>query len=168
MKGINTRKTWQMVFSFAWFLAVAAVGRAYAGNYYTYQDANGNLVISNNAPPPGRKIIKTQTLSEVTDQQIEESRAREAAAGFDNRLSSLEQTIGELSERLGAQRPAADNLQQDYGDAGVVVSVTNGIITKRLHRPMKRPTNFKPGLPNRESRPGVPAPPQPRLGARTG
>ena len=157
-----------MVFSFAWFLAVAAAGWAYAGDYYTYQDANGNLVISNTAPPPGRKIIKTQTLSEVTDQQIEESRAREAAAGFDSRLSSLEQTIDELTERLRAQRPAADNFQQDYGDGGTVVSVTNGIVTRRLHRPMKRPTDVKPGLPNRESRPGVPAPPQPRAGARTG
>src|SRR5205823_3462548 len=89
MKSIDARTTWRMVFSFSWFVALAVVGHAYGGDYYTYQDLNGKLVISNNAPPPGSKIIKKETLSEVTDQQIAESQVREDTAGFSNRLSSL-------------------------------------------------------------------------------
>jgi hypothetical protein len=168
MKGLtDSRKSLQMIFFFAWFLAVAA-GGAYAGDYYMYRDANGNLVLSNNAPPSGRKIIKTQTLSEVTDQEIAEAQAREAAAGLDNRLASLEQTVGELTERSRAQSAAADNLQQSYGAPDVIVGVTNGIITRPFHRPLRPPTNVSPGSPGRDPRPGVPAAPQPRVAGRPG
>ena len=92
-----------MVFSFSWFMALAVFGHVYGGDYYVYQDRNGKLVISNNAPPPGSKILKRETLSEVTDQQIEESQVREDTARFDNRLSSLENTISELSNSLRVQ-----------------------------------------------------------------
>ena len=50
---------------------------AYAGEYYTYYDPAGKLVISNSQPPPGSKIIKQETLPEITDAQLEEARKRE-------------------------------------------------------------------------------------------
>ena len=156
MKSINARTTWWMVFSFSWFVALAVVGRAYGGDYYTYQDLNGNLVISNNAPPPGSKIIKQETLSEVTDQQIAESQVREDTAGFANRLSNLENTIGELSENLRVQNEANENLQQSRGDTNIAVGVTQGptLVTRVPHKKIKRPSNFKNNLPNRQSRAG--------------
>ena len=156
MKSINARTTWRMVFSFSWFVALAVVGRAYGGDYYTYQDLNGNLVISNNAPPPGSKIIKQETLSEVTDQQIAESQVREDTAGFANRLSSLENTIGELSENLRVQNEATENWQQSHGDTNIAVGVTQGptLVTRVPHKKIKRPPNLKNNLPNRQSRAG--------------
>ena len=156
MKSINARTTWWMIFSFSWFVALAVVGRAYGGDYYTYQDLNGNLVISNNAPPPGSKIIKQETLSEVTDQQIAESQVREDTAGFANRLSNLENTIGELSENLRVQNEANENLQQSRGDTNIAVGVTQGptLVTRVPHKKIKRPSNFKNNLPNRQSRAG--------------
>ena len=38
--------------------------------YYIYRDSNGVLVISNNKPPPGSKIIKQRDLPEETDSQV--------------------------------------------------------------------------------------------------
>ena len=58
-------------------MALLLIKNPYAGDYYAYQDPNGNLVISNNVPPPESKIIRKETLSEVTDQQISESEYRE-------------------------------------------------------------------------------------------
>jgi len=156
MKSINARTTWRMVFSFSWFVALAVVGHAYGGDYYTYQDLNGKLIISNNAPPPGSKIIKKETLSEVTDQQIAESRVREDTAGVANRLSSLENTVGELTENLRVQSEATDNLQQDHGDTNIAVGVTQEptIVRKVPHRKINRPRNLRNNLPNRQSHAG--------------
>jgi hypothetical protein len=154
MKGNNAHRTFQMVFSFSWFIAVAMVGHAYAGDYFTYQDPDGRLVISNNAPPAGSKILKKETLFEVTDEQIAESRVREDAAGFDNRLWSLEQTIGELAENLRVQSQAIDDLQQGHGDTNIAIGVTQAptITTKPPRRKIRRPVNSKNDLPNRQSR----------------
>jgi len=156
MKSINARTTWRMVFSFSWVIALAVVGDVYGGEYYINQDLSGKLVISNNAPPPGSKIIKKETLSEVTDQQIAESQVREDTAGFDNRLSSLENTIGELTENLRVQNEAIDNLQQSHGETNIAVGVTQEptIVTKVPHKKIRRPTNLKNNLPNRRSRAG--------------
>jgi len=156
MKSIDARTTWRMVFSFSWFVALAVVGHAYGGDYYTYQDLNGKLVISNNAPPPGSKIIKKETLSEVTDEQIAESQVRKDTAGFANRLSSLENTVGELTENLRVQSEATDNLQQDHGDTNIAVGVTQEptIVRKVPHRKINRPTNLRNNLPNQQSRAG--------------
>lgn len=168
MKG-NTGKTLSMIFSFACLIMASAVGRASAGDYYTYRDANGNLVISNNAPPPGRKIIQTQTLPEVTDREIAEARAREEAAGLDDRLSSLEKTVRDL-ENLRAQSSAVNDSQQGYGESGIAVGVTNGpvIIRKPFHRPIKPSVNSKNDSPGRDPRAKAPAPPQQRPAGRTG
>jgi hypothetical protein len=145
--------TWRIFFSFSWVIALAVVGDVYGGEYYVYQDLSGKLVISNNAPPPGSKILKRETLSEVTDQQIEESQVREDTARFDNRLSSLENTIGELSNSLRFQGETIDNLQQGHDDTNVAVGVTQGpiMVTKVPHKNIKRPTNLKNNLPNRRS-----------------
>ena len=153
MKSINARTTWRMVFSFSWFVALAVVGHVYGGDYYAYQDLNGKLVISNNAPPPGNKILKKEILSEVTDQQIAESQLRDDTAGFDNRLSSLENTIGELTKNLRVQSEVIDNSQQGYDDTNIAVGVTPRpiIVTKAPHKRIRRPTNT---LPNRQSRAG--------------
>ena len=156
MKSINARTTLKLVLSFSWLIALAVVRPGYAGDYYIYQDPNGKLVISNNAPPPGSKIIKKETLPEVTDQQIAESQVREDTAGVANRLSSLENTVGELTENLRVQSEATDNLQQDHGDTNIAVGVTQEptIVRKVPHRKINRPTNLKNNLPNRQSRAG--------------
>src|SRR5258708_16736459 len=125
MKSINAHTTWRMVFSFSWVIALAVVGDVYGGEYYVYQDLSGKLVISNNAPPPGSKILKRETLSEVTDQQIAESQVREDTAGFDNRLSSLENTISDLSNNLRVQGEAIDNLQQCPAATNLAVAVSH-------------------------------------------
>src|ERR1700757_3918077 len=121
MKNINVRTTLKLVFSFFWLMALLVIQNAYAGDYYTYQDPNGNLVISNNAPPAGSKIVKKETLSEVTDQQIAESQISENSVALDNRVASLEKTIGELAENLRFQGEVIDNLQQGQGDTNIAV-----------------------------------------------
>jgi len=148
-----------MVFSFSWVIALAVVGEVYGGEYYVYQDLSGKLVISNNAPPPGSKILKRETLSEVTDQQIAESQVREDTAGFDNRLSSLENTIGELTENLRAQGEVINNVPEGYGDTNIAVGVTQGptIVAKPPHKKFNRPAYFKRSLPNAQPRSAAPA-----------
>jgi hypothetical protein len=169
MKTINARTILQMGFFFSWFIAVAVVGHAYAGDYYIYQDRNGSLVLSNNAPPPDNKIIKKESLSEVTDQQIAESRVREESAEFDHRLSSLEETTGELAENLRVQSEV-NGLQQGGGDTNIAVGVTQGppIITKAPHGKIERQRNFKKDLPNQQSPGTVPAWRQQRSAGRAG
>ena len=53
MKSINARTTLKPVLSLSWFIVLALVRPGYTGEYYTYQDSNGKLVISNYAPPQG-------------------------------------------------------------------------------------------------------------------
>src|SRR4029434_1280935 len=45
-------------FCFAFLLGLAVVTQGQAEDYYIYQTAKGELVISNKQPPPGSKIIK--------------------------------------------------------------------------------------------------------------
>jgi hypothetical protein len=40
-----------------------------SGEYYIYRDSNGVLVISNKKPPPGSKIIKQQSLSDLAESE---------------------------------------------------------------------------------------------------
>ena len=156
MKSINARTTLKLVLSFSWLIALAVVRPGYAGDYYIYQDPNGKLVISNNAPPHGSNVLRKETLSEVTDQQIAESQVREDTAGFDNRLSSLENTIGELTENLRAQGEVINNVPEGYGDTNIAVGVTQGpiVVAKPPHKKFNRPANLKNNLPNRRSRAG--------------
>jgi len=156
MKSINARTTLKLVLSFSWLIALAVVRPGYAGDYYIYQDPNGKLVISNNAPPQGSNVIRKETLSEVTDQQIAESQVREDTAGFDNRLSSLENTIGELTENLRVQGEVINNVPEGYGDTNIAVGVTQEptIVTKPPHKKIRRPANLKNNLSNRRSRAG--------------
>ncbi len=124
----------------------AAAGRAVAGDYYTYRDASGRVVLSNSPPPASGKVVKKETLDEVTDQQVAEAKAREEAAAVDNRITSLERTVDELEYRLRNQsaNSAADYAQPAYGN-DVFIGVTNGFVWPS-HRPPPRPRpNPNPG-----------------------
>jgi hypothetical protein len=157
MKSINARPT--LVLSFSWLIALAAVSQVYAGDYYIYQDPNGKLVISNYAPPQGSNVIKKETLSETTDQQIIESQLRENRVAVDNRLSSLERSIGELTENLRAQGEVINNVPESYGDTNIAVGVTQAPIigAKPPHKKFNRPAYFKRSLPNAQPRSAAPA-----------
>src|SRR3954465_12893160 len=87
MKSSNAPTTSKVIFSLCWVIALAMIKNSDAGDYFIYQDVKGKLVPSNNAPAGGSKIIKRETLSEVSDQQIAESRVRDDGLGFDNRVA---------------------------------------------------------------------------------
>jgi hypothetical protein len=159
MKSINARTTLKLVLSFSWLIALAVVGPGYAGDYYIYQDPNGKLVISNYAPPQGSNVIKKETLSEVTDQQILESQLRENRVAVDNRLSSLERSVDELTENLRAQGDVINNVPEAYGDTNIAVGVTQApiIVAKPSRKRFNHPTNFRRNFPNAQPRPGAPA-----------
>jgi hypothetical protein len=159
MKSINARTTLKLVLSFSWLIALAVVRPGYAGDYYIYQDPNGKLVISNNAPPHGSNVLRKETLSEVTEQQIIESQLRENGVAVDNRLSSLENTIGELTENLRVQGEVINNMPEGYGDTNIAVGVTQGptIVAKPPHKKFNRPAYTKRSLPNAQPRSVAPA-----------
>jgi hypothetical protein len=52
------------------FVGFAAVTQAQAEDYYIYQTPNGALVITNNEPPPGSKIIKRFSFPEANDGEV--------------------------------------------------------------------------------------------------
>ena len=159
MKSINARTTLKLVLSLSWLIALAVVRPGYAGDYYIYQDPNGKLIISNYAPPQGSNVIKKETLPEVTDQQIMESQLRENRLAVDNRLSSLERSVGELTENLRAQGEVINNVPEGYGDTNIAVGVTQApiIVAKPPHKKFNRPANFKRNFPNAQPRPVAPA-----------
>jgi hypothetical protein len=163
MKSINARTTLKLVLSFSWLIALAVVRPGYAGEYYIYQDPNGKLIISNYAPPQGSNVIKKETLSEVTDQQIMESRLRENQLTFDNRHSSLERSVGELTENLHAENEVVTNVPEGYGDTNIAVGVAQGpaIVARPPHRNLNHPGNLRRNLPKVQPRPVAP-------GARSG
>ena len=158
MKSINARTTLKLVLSFSWLIALAVVRPGYAGDYYIYQDPNGKLVISNYAPPQGSNVIRKETLSEVTDQQIIESQLRENRVAVDNRLSSLERNVVESSENVRPQGEVI-NVPEGYGDTNIAVGVTQGptIVAKPPHKKFNRPAYFKRSLPNAQPRSAAPA-----------
>jgi len=170
MKSINARKTSKLIVSFSWFFALALARDAYAGDYYMYRGPNGSLVISNNEPPPGSKIIKKETLSEATDQQISESGIRENSVALDDKIASLEKTLGELAENLRFQAGVIDNLQQGHGDTNIAVGVTQApaIVGSHPQDKFNRPPNFRNNLPSGRPRPVAPIAPQQRVGGRAG
>lgn len=159
MKDINARTTSKLILSFSWLIVLAVISPGYAGDYYIYQDPNGKLVISNYAPPQGSNVIRKETLSEVTDQQIIESQLRENRVAVDNRLSSLERSVGELSENVRAQGKVINNVPVGYGDTNIAVDVTQEptIVAKPPHKKFNRPAYLKRSLPNAQPRSAAPA-----------
>jgi hypothetical protein len=159
MKSINDRTTLKLVISFFWLIALAVVRPGYAGDYYIYQNPNGKLVLSNYAPPHGSNVIKKETLSEVTDQQIIESQARENRLALDNRISSLENSVAELTENLRTQDAVINNAPEGYGDTNIAVGVTQApiIVAKPPRKRFNQPTNLKHNFPNTKPRPIAPA-----------
>jgi uncharacterized protein DUF4124 len=134
--------------------------RADAGDYYTYRDSSGRLVLSNSPPPPGRTVLNKQTLPEITDRELAEARALEQSAAYDNRLSSLEASVDELQYNTRSERPAAEYVQPDnYVGGDVAVGVGGPVIIRRpWERPVRPPLNSK----NESNRPPRAGPPAPR------
>jgi hypothetical protein len=159
MKRINARTTLKLILSFSWFISLAVIKLGYAGEYYIYHDPNGKLVISNYAPPQGSSVIKQATLSELTDQQIIESQLRESRLAVDNRLSSLERSVSELTENLRVQGEVINNVPEGYGDTNIAVGVTQApiILAKPSRKRFNRPTNFVHNSPGVKPRLIVPA-----------
>ena len=166
MRRINAPVNLKLLFSLCWFIALAMIKNADAGEYFTYRDSKGNLVLSNSAPPAGSQIIKREALPEVTDQQLAESRARDEKVGLDNRLASLEKSIDELSANLRAQTDSIDSLQQGSNDGSIAVGVTQGagIVTNppRGHLSRRPRDDFL----RAQRRGTIPTPLQQRPGAR--
>ena len=159
MKSITVRTTLKLILSFFWLIALAVARPGYAGDYYIYHDPNGKLVISNYVPPQGSNVIRKETLSEVTDQQIIESQIRENRLALDNRLSSLERSVGELTENLRAQGEILNNVPDGYGDTNIAVGVTQvpTIAAKPPRKKFNHRANFTRNSPNAQPRPIAPA-----------
>ena len=165
MRNINPRLSLALVLSLSFFMTLPMTKNSDAGEYFTYLDLKGNLVLSNSAPPAGSQTIRRETLLEVSDQQIAESRVREEKMGLDNRLASLEKSIDELSDHIRAQNEIIDGLQQGYGDGNVAVGVTQGPAIGV--RPPRRypPRDFRNNVHSAQPRGTTPAPRQ-RFGGR--
>ena len=169
MKSINACTTLKLILSLSSLIALGVVRPGYAGEYYIYQDPNGKLVLSNYSPPLGSNVIKKETLSEVTDQQIIESQVRENQLAFDNRLSSLERSVGELTENLHAQNEVMTNVPEGYGDTNIAVGVAQGptIVARPPHRNFNHPGNLRRNLPKVQPHPVAPGA-RPGGGGRAG
>ena len=135
------------------------VGPGYAGEYYIYQDPNGKGGSLELRAASGSNVIKKETLSEVTDQQIIESQLRENQLAVDNRLSSLERSVGELAENLRAQSEVITNVPEGYGDTNIAVGVVQGpaIVARPPHKHFNHPGNLRRNLPKAQPRPVAPA-----------
>ena len=77
MKCIIARAT--LVAVYICLLVGFTAMRLHAGEYFIYQDAKGGLIISNQKPPPGNKIIRQQTLPDTAEGetvQVQEGQPR--------------------------------------------------------------------------------------------
>jgi hypothetical protein len=77
-RGIRIRRrgtVLNLAFCLVLFLGLAVVTQAQAEDYYFYEGRKGELVISNEKPPPGSKIIKR--LPGVTDREVPQAQAQE-------------------------------------------------------------------------------------------
>jgi hypothetical protein len=166
MGRINASVALKLIVALCCFTAPAMIRNAEGGEYFTYRDHQGKLVLSNIIPPAGSRIIKREALPEITDRELAESRLRNEKTGLDNRLASLEKSIDELSDNLHAQTDAIDSLQRSSSDGDIAVGVTQGrgIVTKPPREHFSRhPRN---DFPKAQHRGTIPSPLQQRSGAR--
>jgi hypothetical protein len=70
VKSINARAA--LIFL---FLGLAMVTQAQAEEYYIYHDPAGKLVISNQEPPPGSKIIRQHNWPDATDSAVPQNQS---------------------------------------------------------------------------------------------
>ena len=91
MKCINGRQILNLAFCFYLFLGMARATQVLAVEYYTYEDSNGKLVISNKKPPPGSKIIKSQDLPELVDTDNGKASKAPAVGNNENGTDILKQ-----------------------------------------------------------------------------
>jgi hypothetical protein len=68
VKGINARTA-----LISLFLGFTMINQAKAEDYYIYQTPKGELVISNQEPPLGSKIIKRISFPDTTDNEVQQS-----------------------------------------------------------------------------------------------
>ena len=166
MRRINAAVTLKLIFPLCCFMALVMIKNADAGEYFTYRDPQGNLILSNSIPPAGSQIIKRETLPEVSDQKIAESRVRDEKVEFDNRFATLEKSIDELSDNLRAQSEFIDSWRKDYSDGNVAVSVTQGHPIEARPPRGHLPRRFRNDLRHAQPRGTMLTPPQQRLGGR--
>ena len=159
MKSSDACTTFSLALVFSCCMVLTLARQAHGGEYYIYKNSNGQLVLSNYAPPQGSNIMTKKTLSEVTDQQIRESQLRENQLVVNNRLASLEKSVDELAENLRVQREVISDLPEAYGDTNIAVGVVQGIVTptKPPHRRFNHLGNLGGHLPSAHSRPVIPA-----------
>ena len=67
MKSIVVRPI--LLASCLYLLTGLTATQAYSGEYFIYQDPKGGLVISNQKPLPGSKIIKQQSLPDLAESE---------------------------------------------------------------------------------------------------
>jgi len=79
MKYFNSRTILKLAFCLYMFMGFAQARDGHSEDYYIYQDPNGKLVISNQVPPPGSKIIKQQNLPEATESQTQPTQGADDA-----------------------------------------------------------------------------------------
>ena len=71
MKHTNTRTASILTLAFASLLVLLPVQQGNAAEYYIYQAPDGRLVVSNQKPPPGSKIIRQRDFPEENANQPE-------------------------------------------------------------------------------------------------
>jgi len=73
------------------FVTFTGVPAIHSGEYYIYRDIKGVLVISNQKPPPGSKIIKQQSLPDVV-----ETDNPQVQDGFETHQTAISRTRNRL------------------------------------------------------------------------
>lgn len=68
---MKTVTTFGRVLSFSLFLGLALATQGQAEEHYIYKSSHGNLVISNQTPPPGSNVLRRLELPEVADPQVQ-------------------------------------------------------------------------------------------------
>ena len=117
------------------------------------------MVLSNYAPPQGSNVIKKETLPKSQTSRSWSPNSVRTSSAVDNRLSSLERSVGELAENLRAQSEVITNVPEGYGDTNIAVSVVQGpaIVARPPHKNFNHPGNLRRNLPKAQPRPAVPA-----------
>jgi hypothetical protein len=75
MRHINARITLILSFVFASLLVSFPVQQGNAAEYYIYRDPTGRLVISNQKPPLGSRIIRQRDFPEANASQVQQTNA---------------------------------------------------------------------------------------------
>jgi len=98
-----------------YLLAGLMAKQAHAGEYYIYRDANRGLVISNQKPPPGSKIIKQQSLPDTSRRRNRAGPRRTAAARRNGHMLNLRCSgCGRMRPRDAKTMVEIESLRSDH------------------------------------------------------